>query len=297
MATFFWFLQRYLVRLNVIKRYVKVKPGQVLKREYEKMDVKGRVVRLQSRQHREGLRKLAKSLDLPLLPRAEKETASQNVYRCLRHAVMIGRIPPGRALTIREIAEALNVSMMPVREALRLLSAERALEVRDNRRVQVPNMTASRFRELCELRIVLETHAALGALPYIKAEHLAEIEKIDRQIDEANLRSDFERAIALNQDFHRTIYLAKPDQESLPLIESVWLQLGPFIRIALSRLDDYYRIDRHAEAVSALRRQDPIGLRVAIEADVRDGIMHVGAEDLLNAHLGMMRVGHHAKRG
>lgn len=260
------------------------------------MDVKGRVVHLQNPQRREGFNTLAVRLDLPLLPRAKKETVSQNVYRCLRHAVMIGRIPPGRALTIREIAEALNVSMMPVREALRLLSAERALEVRDNRRVQVPHMTASRFRELCELRVVLETHAALGALPYITADRIATIEEIDSRIDEANLRSDFEQAIALNQDFHRTIYLAKPDQESLPLIESVWLQLGPFIRIALSRLDDYYRIDRHAEAMKALRRQDPIGLRVAIEADVRDGIMHVDAEDLLNAHVGKPKSGRRVKR-
>jgi DNA-binding GntR family transcriptional regulator len=249
------------------------------------MDVKERGVRLQEHKHQRRSKGTALRLDLPLLPKIEKETASQNVYRCLRYAVMIGRIPPGRALTIREIAEALNVSMMPVREALRLLSAERALEVRNNRRVQVPHMTASRFRELCELRIVLETHAALGAMPHIKMDHIHVLEDLDRQIDEANLRADFEQAIALNQDFHRTIYLAKPDQVSLPLIESVWLQLGPFVRIALSRLEDYYRVDRHAEAMTALRSHDPIGLRVAIEADIRDGIMHVDANDLLNAYL------------
>ena len=113
------------------------------------MSAKGRGGGLQHRTPQEGRNRAASRLDLPLLTKAEKETASQTVYRCLRHAVMIGRIPPGRALTIREIAEALNVSMMPVREALRLLSAERALEVQNNRRVQVPLMTASRFRELC----------------------------------------------------------------------------------------------------------------------------------------------------
>ncbi|MFC0218203.1 DNA-binding GntR family transcriptional regulator [Pseudochelatococcus lubricantis] len=225
-------------------------------------------------------------LDLPLLPRLEKETASQFVYRCLRHAVMIGRVSPGRALTIREIAEALNVSMMPVREALRLLAAERALEMRDNRRVQVPNMTAIRFRELCELRVVLETHAALGAMSYVTAERLATLAGLDRRIDidEANARGDFEQAIVVNQEFHRTIYTANPYQESLPLIESVWLQLGPFLRLALAKLGGFYQIDRHVEAMEALRRRDPIALRVAIEADIRDGIMHVGTADLLNAY-------------
>lgn len=223
-------------------------------------------------------------LDLPALPRSEKETAGQAVYRCLRQEVMIGRIPPGRALTIREISEALNVSMMPVREALRLLSAERALEVQNNRRVQVPNMTASRFRELCELRVVLETHAALGAMSFVTAERIEALRALDRAIDEAYERGDFEQGIALNQDFHRTIYQANPDQQSLPLIESLWLQLGPFVRLVLSKLNDHYRIDRHAEALAALERQDPIGLRVAIEADIRDGLMHVGAPDLLSAY-------------
>lgn len=260
------------------------------------MNAKGRGDRLQNSRRRENRKRAAPRLDLPLLPKAEKETASQTVYRCLRHAVMIGRIPPGRALTIREIAEALNVSMMPVREALRLLSAERALEVQNNRRVQVPHMTASRFRELCELRVVLETHAGLGAMRHIKANDISALEELDRRIDEANLRADFEQAIALNQDFHRAIYLANPDQECLPLIESIWLQLGPFIRIALSRLKDYYHIDRHAEAMAALRSQDPIGLRVAIEADIRDGIMHVSADDLLNAYLETAGVGRRSKR-
>lgn len=220
-------------------------------------------------------------LDLPSLPRLEKETACQAVYRCLRRAVMIGRIPPGRALTIREIAEALGVSTMPVREALRLLSAERALEVRDNRRVLVPYMTAARFRELCELRVVLETHAALGAISYATPERVASLVEIDRGIDNAVRDENFEQVIALNQEFHRTLYLANPDQESLPLIESLWLQLAPFVRLALSKLADYYRIDRHAEALAALRRQDPIRLRIAIEADIRDGLMHVGVADLL----------------
>lgn len=228
--------------------------------------------------------KLTAYLDLPFLPKLEKETIGQTVYRRLRHAVMIGHVPPGRAITIREIAQTLNVSMMPVREALRLLSAERALEVRNNRRVQVPNMTASRFYELCELRVVLETHAALGVLPYITPERITVLETLDRQIDAAALEGDFERMIALNLEFHRKMYQTNPTQESLPLIESVWLQLGPFVRLALSKLKEFYPIDRHAEAMAALRRSDPIGLRVAIERDIRDGLMHVSAADLLAAY-------------
>ena len=225
------------------------------------------------------------ALALPTLERGVKETVNQWVYRSLRHAVMIGRIPPGRALTIRELAEALQVSTMPVREALRRLSTEQALEVRDNRRVLVPNMTAAKFRELCELRIALETHAAERALPWLNDTKIKQLEDLDAGIDRANESGDQEQVTILNQDFHRALYLANPHQTAMPLIESVWLQLGPFVRLALSRLRDHYQIDRHGEALTAIRRQDHLALRVAIEADIRDGITHVGTTELLNAYI------------
>ncbi|WP_207462346.1 GntR family transcriptional regulator [Azospirillum sp. SYSU D00513] len=226
------------------------------------------------------------ALDLPSLERGARETVGQWVYRSLRAAVMIGRIPPGQPLTIRGIAEALGVSTMPVREALRRLSAEQALEIRDSRRVLVPHMTPARFRELCELRIALETHAAERALPYITPARIEELAAIDRGIDEAHAAGDQERATILNQEFHRAIYTANPHQISLSLVESVWLQLGPFVRLALSRLREHYKIDRHSEALAAMRRQDAFALRIAIEADIRDGIAHVGTSELLTAYVG-----------
>lgn len=225
------------------------------------------------------------ALDLPLPPKEERETVNQWVYRTLRQAVMIGRIPPGRPLTIREIAAALDVSTMPVREALRRLASEQALEVRDNRRVLVPNMTAARFQELCELRITVETHAAERALPWLSEATLDRLKEVDLGIDDANRAGDVEQATILNQDFHRLIYTANPHQMAMPLIESLWLQLGPFVRLALSHLAEHYTVDRHNEAMEAIRRRDPLALKVAIGADIRDGIAHAGTAELLNAYI------------
>lgn len=224
-------------------------------------------------------------LELPALERHPKETVNQWVYRCLRHAVMIGLIPPGRALTIRDVAASLEVSTMPVREALRRLATEQALEVQDNRRIMVPQMTVSKFRELCELRISLECHAAERALPYITPQRIDELVAIDRRIDLATQNGDREGVTTFNQEFHRHLYEANPNQMVIPLVESVWLQLGPFTRLALSKLQDFYQVDRHSEALTALRRQDPLALRIALEADIRDGITHVGTAELLSAYV------------
>ncbi|GGO88060.1 GntR family transcriptional regulator [Marinobacterium nitratireducens] len=209
-------------------------------------------------------------------------TVNQRVYRSLRNALMCGAIAPGRALTIRELAGLLDVSPMPVREALRQLAAENALEILGNRRVQVPRMSAMKFRELYEARIALESHAAERALPYIDQARIDELRRIDAEIDAAYFEGDHDRVSICNQRFHRCLYEANPHQVTVPLIESLWLQLGPFMRLATSQLDEHYQVDRHNEALDAIRSQDAFALRRAIAADIRDGNAFVVDSGLLD---------------
>ena len=217
------------------------------------------------------------SADLKLLmsKKSHDLKTHQWVYQLLRNNLLCGRIEPGKPLTIRGLAEILKVSPMPVREALHRLACEAAVEVKNNRRVIVPLMTAEKFSELCDLRILLETHAAEGALPYIKEEDIDILEKLDAKIDEAVENDDADYISLHNQQFHRHLYSANPFQVSVPLIESLWLQLGPFSRIAIEKLEKAYLVDRHAEALEALRKRNSFGLRRAIEADIRDGIASI----------------------
>ena len=138
-------------------------------------------------------------IEITLTKREDAVTITQWVYGILRNAVINGQILPGRALTIRELAAILDVSPMPVREALRQLAAENALEIQGNRRVIVPKMTAMKFSELCEARISLESHAAGRALPYIDNNKLAELVALDREIDDAQDAGNLEQITIRNQ--------------------------------------------------------------------------------------------------
>ena len=215
------------------------------------------------------------NLELLMLDKSADLNTNQWVYQLLRTNLLCGKIAPGIPLTIRGLAETLKVSPMPVREALHRLACEGAVEAKNNRRVIVPFMTAGKFSELCELRILLETHAAESALPYIRDSDIANLERIDSSIDDAVQRGDIEAMSLLNQDFHRSLYSANPFQIVVPLVESVWLQLGPFSRIAINKLEKIYIVDRHAEAMEALKQQNSFALRRAIEADIRDGIASI----------------------
>jgi DNA-binding GntR family transcriptional regulator len=221
-------------------------------------------------------------ITITLLERTHGVTIAQWVYMTLRSAVMNGEILPGRALTIRGLAEMMNVSPMPVREAIRQLATENALEITASRRVSVPKMTALKFNELCEARIALEPHAAARALPYITPQMLEELEILNNQGDIAIENGELEKISPLNQAFHRALYGANPHQVCLPMIESLWLQLGPFMRMATSKLEEYYLVDRHEEAMNAIKIQDPFALQMAIQADIREGIAFASTPERLH---------------
>ncbi len=226
----------------------------------------------------------AANLELLMLEKTAELKTNQWVYKLLRTNLLCGKIAPGVPLTIRGLAEALNVSPMPVREALHRLACEGAVEAKNNRRVIVPLMTAEKFSELCELRILLETHAAQSALPYVRESDISNLERIDTAINKAVQRGDVEAISLLNQDFHRHLYSANPFQIVVPLIESLWLQLGPFSRIAISKLEKIYIVDRHVEAIEALKQQNSFALRRAIEADIRDGIASINTVEGIHGY-------------
>lgn len=207
----------------------------------------------------------------------DPRTLQAQVLSRLRRNIMLGRIEPGQSLTIRGLAEELDVSAMPVREALRQLVAERAVELQDNRRVRIPPMTIERFNDLIAARVVLEAEAAERAMPYVTEAIIAEMAELDAAITRAEAVRDYDVWIGANFAFHACLYGAAGRSTFLPLIESLWLQVGPFLRRAIMSSDTHYAVDRHHEALTALRLRDTMALRIAIEADIRDGISHIGS--------------------
>lgn len=207
----------------------------------------------------------------------DPRTLQAQVLSRLRRNIMLGRIEPGQSLTIRGLAEELDVSAMPVREALRQLVAERAVELQDNRRVRIPPMTIERFNDLIAARVVLEAEVAERAMPYVTEAIIAEMAELDAAITRAEAVRDYDVWIGANFAFHACLYGAAGRSTFLPLIESLWLQVGPFLRRAIMSSDTHYAVDRHHEALTALRLRDTMALRIAIEADIRDGISHIGS--------------------
>lgn len=215
-------------------------------------------------------------LNIPDIPAVSGTTTQEYVYERLRNAIMLGAIEPGTSLTMRGLADCLGLSPTPVREAVRRLSSEHAIQVKDNRRMTVPLMTSDRFEELIALRIAIEVHTAKRALPFISDVVIEKLTEIDDRMDGFVSERDLDQLTLLNQDFHRTLYTVNPAQASMPIIESIWLQLGPFQRQILTTVAENYEVDRHKEILAALSTRDVIALEEAITNDISDGTWKSG---------------------
>lgn len=200
----------------------------------------------------------------------QRETVQTRIHGQLRDLLMRGRFQPGQPLKIQEMADLFGTSTQPVREAIRQLVAENALEALPNRTARVPVFDRERLEDLRRARIAIEGLAAeLATLRATDAdirmlESLVEVETAADDADQAEL------SVAQNQRFHFAFYRLSGSAVLLPIIEGLWLQIGPFIRKSAEYFDarEGRGAEHHVAALSALRRKDALRVRQAIEDDI-----------------------------
>lgn len=201
--------------------------------------------------------------------------AHDRLYRTLRQQIMHGELAPGQALTVRGLAAQFGVSMTPAREALRRLAAEGALTLSASGRAATPELTGDRIEELAALRAMLETELASRALPRAHSALIERMQAINVANHEAAMRRDAVAYLRTNLEFHRMLYLRAQAPAILAVVETVWLQLGPTMRMLYARLNRKDPPQHHRLIIAALKAGDEPGLRLAVRADVTQGLRHL----------------------
>ncbi|GAA5525392.1 HTH-type transcriptional regulator McbR [Microbulbifer aestuariivivens] len=215
------------------------------------------------------------------VPQEEYRTTQERVYYQVRDAILRGKFLPGHAITIRGLASELDCSPMPVREALRRLTSERALELSDTRRVTVPTMTPEKLAEICSARVALECQAAEQALPFVGPEELKLLRQLDERVSKALEQKDIQEYVTGNLEFHFTLYRLGNPHIILSLIESLWLQTAPLQHLVFQRFGVQELPDRHQDLIEAIASGDPASVRTAVRQDIEEGLGSISAEELL----------------
>jgi DNA-binding GntR family transcriptional regulator len=201
-------------------------------------------------------------------PDPEDQPAHERVYQALRLRILHGALAPGQAVTVRGLAEQLDVSMTPAREAVRRLIAERALAMTPTGRVQAKVPSLADLDALTVARTLLEPELAARALPRADASLVERLKRLDGGVNAALRDGDPAAYVRANTAFHVALYEAAGAPALMALVESIWLQLNPSMRVMAGRAGTADLADQHAAAIAALSDGDEAALRTAIRADV-----------------------------
>ena len=151
------------------------------------------------------------------------------VYGRIRDAMRKGVFTSGQTLTIRGLAARFGTSDMPIREAIKRLTAEKALVQQADRTFKIPEITADGFEELVLVRAMIEGRAAELAADNADAAFIERLREANaamaRALDEGNLTL----ALESNQEFHSRLYEGCGNATLLELIDILWLRSGPYL--------------------------------------------------------------------
>jgi DNA-binding GntR family transcriptional regulator len=143
-----------------------------------------------------------------LVPRSDAAveqaaTAQQEAYCHIREQILTGALGPGGRINPAVIADALEISRMPVREALRQLDTEGLVNLRPNRSATVVDLTPFEVEEYFQIRAALESLAVGFAVAQLTAADMAQLTLMKEQLNQAEDQRT--RWLALHRRFHDTL--------------------------------------------------------------------------------------------
>ncbi|TQR18883.1 GntR family transcriptional regulator [Psychrobacillus soli] len=193
----------------------------------------------------------------------KNSTVVSVVKKELRRAILDGSLKKGDRVIQSKWAERLNVSRMPIREALTQLQGEGLVEIVSHKGAVVTPITRDDFEEIYQTRALLEGLVVEKSLPFLTNEDKEELGRILNQMESLKLTDETsDQYIALNAEFHERIRKGCPWRRVHKIVET--LGISP---IAPTLLINYYDKTQqdHRRIYEAVMREDPLELRLAVE--------------------------------
>jgi DNA-binding GntR family transcriptional regulator len=211
---------------------------------------------------------------------------SDIAYDYIRQRVLSGQYAPGQTLATNQLALEIKVSRTPVRDALRQLESDGLVTIRPHYGARVKSMDFEEFREMCVMRLALESHAA-GLAAESRTE--AELREIRLALEEMRKRTaqilagDAEPALVqhlIHEDirFHIAILTAAKNS----LMKKEILRLHLLNRIVAAQGGAARNFDDKQE--SAENRRNVLAEHEAIYAAIAAGDAD-GAKNAMSRHI------------
>lgn len=193
------------------------------------------------------------------------KTRTQLVVETLREKILSGEIKAGQPLRQAALAEELNVSRIPVREALLQLEAEGLVAFEPHKGATATELNASQVDELFELRAMLEGDLLASSIPNLSSDKLAEateiLAKLDKALGKENAANTWSE---LNSDYHNCLYSGANRPQTQDLVNTLNKNADRYIRMHLLWAGGISKAESEHNELLALCKERNVEKSVAV---------------------------------
>lgn len=195
-----------------------------------------------------------------------KTLIREEVYASLRTWILDGTLKPGEKLRDAELAEAMGVSRMPVREAFRRLEDEGLVETAANRWTRVSLVDVEQAKRVYPILVSLESLAVSLAAPRLEKEDIRLMNDANERLRVALREGQAIEASQADRDFHEVLLEKTGNPDLARMVDD--------LKAKLRRLEVAYfggsivadrSVDEHAEILAALEEGDSERAARAVE--------------------------------
>jgi len=212
------------------------------------------------------------------------KTIAQQVKQSIRLLILHQKLTPGERIDQNSLAEQLNVSLVPIREALKTLEAEGLVNIVPRRGAFVTEVTPDHLLDLYRARQLIEGEAAFHALEQLNNEDMHRLRELDQNMRQATDDKNINQFMELNRQFHMTIYRRVGSKHYLDSIIRLWDRSELYryrYMFILKNADNAHR--DHEAIIQACEARNPAHVKELIVAHIQhtlDGLQ----EEVLKQH-------------
>ncbi|MBB5778910.1 GntR family transcriptional regulator [Nonomuraea jabiensis] len=182
-------------------------------------------------------------------------TAQQFVLAELRRAITTGRLRPGAPIRQDALAEELQVSRVPLREALKTLEGEGLVTYKAHKGYCVATLSLDDLREVYRIRELLEEEAVRRAVERLTDADLARLESAQEEVERAAAAGDVLAMAMANRLFHMTLFDCAGMPRLVRLIRTLWDTTDAYRSMYYGDAGNRERVVKeHRATLDALRR-------------------------------------------
>lgn len=199
-----------------------------------------------------------------------EDSTVEKVLAFIRRRIINGEFPPGSKIEPKKIADTCKTSLIPVREALRVLQTDGLVTVFHNKGTWVARMSLADLNDLYSVRVNLEGET-VRMIEEVRPDTIARLRDILKRAREHSSAGDKDALHRLNKDFHFEIYRLCGSPWRLRLIDTLWDHAERYQRLSINYRDDGAD-EEHRAIVDALERGDRDEAGMALATHLRSTV-------------------------